>query len=107
MTSPPPLTGQYDPFYGLKDALVFNPSTLVWSALPHMAFGRWHPSLVATADGDVIAVSGLGADNFLTVIPERFDAATSTWSRLPEPGPIPMYAHLFLLATTVTSAASG
>jgi hypothetical protein len=90
-------TERYDPFYGLKDALVFDPSSLAWIAVLDMEFGRWYPSLVATADGDVVAVSGLGHDNHLSVIPERFDAATSTWSRLPEPGPIPMYAHLFLL----------
>jgi hypothetical protein len=90
-------TDRYDPFYGLTDALIFDPTTLAWSAVDHMEFGRWYPSLVTLGDGDVVAVSGLGADNFLTLIPERFDAASSTWSRLPEPGPIPMYAHLFLL----------
>jgi Domain of unknown function (DUF1929) len=90
-------TERYDPFYGLTDALAFDPTTLAWSTLPHMAFGRWYPSLVALGDGDVIAVSGLGTDNHLSVIPERFDATTSTWSPLPSPGPIPMYAHLLLL----------
>ena len=89
-------TERYDPFYGLTDALIFDPAALTWTAVAHMAFGRWYPSLVTLADGDVIAVSGLG-DNHLTVTPERFDAATSTWSTLPVPGPIPMYAHLFLL----------
>jgi Domain of unknown function (DUF1929) len=90
-------TERYDPFYGLTDTLAFDPTTLAWSTLPHMAFGRWYPSLVALGDGDVIAVSGLGTDNHLSVIPERFDATTSTWSPLPSPGPIPMYAHLLLL----------
>jgi hypothetical protein len=61
-----------------------------------MEFGRWCPSLVTLGAGNVVAVSGLG-DNHRSVIPERFDAATSTWSRLPEPGPIPMNAHLVLL----------
>jgi hypothetical protein len=89
-------TERYDPFYGLKDALIFDASTLAWTAVHHMAFGRWYPSLVTLGDGDVIAVSGLG-DNQLTVTPERFDPATSTWSPLPVPGPIPMYGHLFLL----------
>jgi hypothetical protein len=89
-------TERYDPFYGLTDALIFDPATLAWTAVDHMEFGRWYPSLVTLGGGDVVAVSGLG-DNHLSVIPERFDAATSTWSRLPEPGPIPMYAHLVLL----------
>ena len=89
-------TERYDPFYGLTDALIFDPATLAWTAVADMAFGRWYPSLVTLADGDVIAVSGLG-DNHLITVPERFDAATSTWSKLPDPGPIPMYGHLVLL----------
>ncbi|MEE2031886.1 galactose oxidase-like domain-containing protein [Rhodococcus chondri] len=91
-------TERYDPFYGLKDALIFDPVTMAWSPTQHMAYGRWYPSLVTLADGDVVAVSGLGADNHLSVIPERYHGATSTWPALPSPGPLPMYAHLFLLA---------
>ncbi|MEU0539603.1 galactose oxidase-like domain-containing protein [Nocardia sp. NPDC005978] len=91
-------TEHYDPFYGLPDALIFDPATLSWNAVPDMAFGRWYPSLATLPDGNIVAVSGLGADNFLSVVPELFDAATETWSPLPVPGPIPMYGHLVLLA---------
>lgn len=90
-------TERYDPFYGLPDALIFDPGTLSWNAVPDMAFGRWYPSLITMPDGNVVAVSGLGADNFLSVVPELFDTATQTWSQLPVPGPIPMYGHLVLL----------
>lgn len=86
------------PFKGLKDALIFDPATDRWTAAPHMAHGRWYPSLLALADGDMLAVSGLGVDGPLTEIPERFDSAGSGWSALPSPGPLPMYPHLFLLA---------
>ena len=58
--------------------------------------GRWYPTLVALPDGDVLAVSGLGADGHLTLIPERCDGAG--WTALPMSPPWPMYAHLFLLA---------
>ncbi|MFI6865971.1 galactose oxidase-like domain-containing protein [Nocardia sp. NPDC050406] len=91
-------TERYDPFYGLRDALVFDPAALTWNRLPDMTFGRWYPSLVTLPNGNVVAVSGLGADNFLSVVPELFDTATETWSQLPVPGPIPMYGHLVLLA---------
>jgi Domain of unknown function (DUF1929)/FG-GAP-like repeat len=90
-------TERYDPFYGLKDALIFDPATAHWTAVHHMNFGRWYPSLLTLGDGDVLSVSGLGDDGHLTVTPEVFDAATSTWSNRPVPGPIPMYGHLFLL----------
>lgn len=91
-------TERYDPFYGLRDALIFDPADLTWNRVPDMAFGRWYPSLAALPDGKVVAVSGLGADNFLSVVPELFDPETRTWSTLPVPGPIPMYGHLVLLA---------
>ena len=95
-------TARYDapgqPFFGLKDALIFDPVTDQWTAVSHMAHGRWYPSLLTLADGDVLAVAGLGADGNLTLVPERFDSAGSRWSALPSPGPLPMYAHLFLLA---------
>jgi hypothetical protein len=67
-----------------------------WIARPAMGQGRWYPTLVALPDGDVLAVSGLGADGFLSLVPERFDG--HGWSALPESPPWPMYAHLFLLA---------
>ncbi len=91
-------TERYDPFYGLRDALAYDPGTLSWNRLPDMAFGRWYPTLVMLPSGNPVATSGLGADNFLSQIPELFDAATGTWSELPVPGPIPMYGHLLLLA---------
>ncbi|CAM2867951.1 galactose oxidase-like domain-containing protein [Skermania piniformis] len=91
-------TERYDPFYGLTDALIFDPGTLAWTAISDMDFGRWYPTLVTMGDGTVLAVSGLGADNQLSVVPESFDPATGRWTRRPVPGPIPMYAHLVLLA---------
>ncbi|WP_187687384.1 galactose oxidase-like domain-containing protein [Nocardia wallacei] len=91
-------TGRYDPFYGIPDALVFDPLSLAWNRLPDMAFGRWYPTLAKLPDGNVVTTSGLGTDNFLSQVPELFDTATQSWSQLPVPGPIPMYGHLVLLA---------
>ncbi|WP_067691945.1 glyoxal oxidase [Nocardia jejuensis] len=91
-------TERFDPFYGLRDALIFDPDALEWTTLPDMAFGRWYPTLSALPTGEVVAVSGLGADGFLATTPEVLDPAEHTWSELPVPGPIPMYGHLFLLA---------
>ncbi|GAB3206223.1 galactose oxidase-like domain-containing protein [Nocardia tengchongensis] len=91
-------TGQYDPFFGLRDTLLFDPATLTWTTQPDMDYGRWYPTLAALETGAVVALSGLGADGFLSETPELFDPQTLTWSKLPIPGPIPMYAHLMLLA---------
>ncbi len=101
-------TERYDPFNGLTQAVVFDQDAGpvdgasptghagAWIAVPHMDQGRWYPTLVALPDGDVLAVSGLGGDGFLSLIPERFDGAG--WTVLPQSPPWPMYAHLFLLA---------
>lgn len=90
-------TGQYDPFFGLRDALLFDPQTLAWSTQPDMVSGRWYPTLAALKNGAVVAVSGLGADGYLSETPELFDPVSLTWSNLPVPGPIPTYAHLIML----------
>ncbi len=100
-------TERYDPFHGLRQAVVFDPSggpagpgptgrVGEWIAEPAMAEGRWYPTLVALADGGVLAVSGLGADGHLSVVPERYDG--TAWTALPQSRPWPMYGHLFLLA---------
>jgi hypothetical protein len=101
-------TERYDPFVGLKQSVVFDPAAGPpspasptgrageWVAQPAMGQGRWYPTLVALPDGSVLAVSGLGADGFLSLVPERYDG--HGWDALPESPPWPMYGHLFLLA---------
>ncbi|WP_369132003.1 galactose oxidase-like domain-containing protein [Modestobacter sp. I12A-02662] len=91
-------TLQYDPFRGLRDALVLDPDTRAWSEQPAMDGGRWYPSLAPLPDGRVVAISGLGEDGNLNVDPEVYDPADGTWAPLPSPGPWPMYCHLVLLA---------
>jgi hypothetical protein len=89
-------TERYDPFFGLEQCVVFDPDAGEWTPGPEMSEGRWYPTLIALPDGDVLAVSGLGADGFLSLVPERLDGAG--WARLPQSPPWPMYGHLFLLA---------
>jgi hypothetical protein len=90
-------TGQYDPFFGLRDTLIFDPISLAWQGGPDMAGGRWYPSLLPLADGRVLAISGLGSDGQLNTVPEVYSDAPPSWSPVPSPGPWPMYAHVFLL----------
>ncbi len=90
-------TGQYDPFFGLRDALVFDPASQTWTRKPDMAGGRWYPALLALADGRVLAISGMGADGPLNEVPEIYTGTPPSWSAVASPGPWPMYSHLFLL----------
>jgi hypothetical protein len=90
-------TEQYDPFHGLRDALVFDPGAGTWTPAPDMAAGRWYPALLALPDGRMLAISGLGEDGNLNLVPEVYTDGGG-WAGLASPGPWPMYAHLFVLA---------
>ncbi|MGK5111836.1 galactose oxidase-like domain-containing protein [Geodermatophilus sp. CPCC 205506] len=91
-------TEQYDPFHGLRDALAFDPAARAWSTATSMAGGRWYPSLATLPDGRVVAISGVGQDGNLTVVPEVYSPSDDAWTPLPSPGAWPMYCHLVLLA---------
>jgi hypothetical protein len=90
-------TEQYDPFHGLRSAVIFDPATLAWTIAPDMDGGRWYPALLALPDGRVLAISGLGEDGNLNLIPETYADAVG-WSDLASPGPWPQYANVFVLA---------
>jgi len=90
-------TGQYDPFVGLRDALVFDPATRAWTRKPNMAGGRWYPTLVPLADGRVLAVSGFAAGDTVNEVPEIYTDTPPGWSTVHSPGKWPLYGHLFLL----------
>ena len=104
-------TEQYDPFFGLRQAVVFDPyggpadpvsptgTAGAWTAEPDMAHGRWYPSLITLQDGRVLAVSGLDETSQLNVNPEIYtDGPGWAGPMPPSPANWPQYAHLFLLA---------
>ncbi|AIJ23834.1 kelch repeat-containing protein [Amycolatopsis methanolica 239] len=90
-------TGQYDPFFGLRQSIAFDPDTLSWTAQPDMAGGRWYPSLLALGDGLVLAVAGLDETGMLNTVPEVYTGGAG-WTTRPASAHWPMYGHLFLLA---------
>jgi len=44
---------------GLKSSRIFDPETNTWTQSGDMQFGRWYPSLVTLAGGDVFVASGV------------------------------------------------
>ncbi len=103
-------TEQYDPFFGLRQAVTFDPyagpadpvsptgTAGSWAAEPDMAAGRWYPSLITLPDGHVLAVSGLDETSQLNVVPEIYTDGAAWAAMPPSPSNWPQYCHLFLLA---------
>jgi hypothetical protein len=101
-------TRQYDPFWGLRQAILFDPTkgpadpasptgkTGAWKAVPRMAAGRWYPSLLPLQDGRVLAVSGMDGGGNLNIVPEAYTDGAG-WKARRKSAHWPMYAHLFLL----------
>jgi hypothetical protein len=44
---------------GLKNTRIYDPSTNTWTETGQMHWGRWYPSLVTLADGNVFVASGV------------------------------------------------
>ncbi|CAN5186325.1 hypothetical protein BH23ACT9_BH23ACT9_08280 [soil metagenome] len=107
---------------GLTQTRIFDPATDTWSQSDDLDFGRWYPTMVTQADGDVLIFSGV--EKLVKPIygdaPERsnqnvhevelFDLETETWSQLPSSADrvLPLYPRMHLLPDgTVFYNASG
>lgn len=68
---------------GAANANIFDPVTQRWSALPNMAYRRWYPTVTALSDGRMLITSGgQSCLSCLADIPEIFDPATNTFTKL-------------------------
>lgn len=85
-------TEVYDPFVGLKTALLFDPIGEHWTFVQAMKWGRWYPTLVTLGDGRGLATSGGGNSENETYAPP------SGWSVTGPQFDWPLYPHLHLLA---------
>jgi hypothetical protein len=96
---------------GLRNTRIFDPARDRWSQTDSMAYGRWYPTLVTLADGDVFVASGVTKlvkpiypqspfnSGRNVVQTESFDVGCGRWS---ENGPLaertlPTYPRLHLL----------
>jgi Domain of unknown function (DUF1929) len=95
-------TKEYDfghPFFGLRDAFVFDPADEQWKRVADMAGGRWYPTLVVSGDGRVLALSGLGEHGEEPNQDVEVYTDPVGWTVLSAAlrARWPLYAHLFLL----------
>jgi hypothetical protein len=110
----PDLPGRYGvvELEGSKKTKRFDPRTDTWSALGSMKWGRWYPSTVNLADGDLFVAGGVSKlikpvytdrdpqDSGRNVVQtETFDFETGKWTENPDTADrsLPLYPRLHLL----------
>ncbi|ERJ17956.1 galactose oxidase protein [Salinisphaera shabanensis E1L3A] len=96
---------------GLKSSRIFDPQSNTWTQSGDMTFGRWYPTLVTLADGDVFVASGV-TKLLKPVYPEEplnsgrnvaqtetYDLDTGSWSDNGEAAQrsLPLFPRLHLL----------
>jgi galactose oxidase len=83
---------------GLPHASLYDPFANSWTRLPNMNAGRWYPTAITLANGDVLVVAGtvnttLGAN----LLPQVWQPATGTWRNLTSAQlQQPFYPYMFL-----------
>jgi hypothetical protein len=69
---------------GLRNTRLFDPATNAWTQGGHMNYGRWYPTVVNLASGDILVASGV-TKLLKPVYPERLEQSgsnvtqTETW----------------------------
>ncbi|MEA2451477.1 MAG: hypothetical protein QOG04_187 [Actinomycetota bacterium] len=96
---------------GLPNARIFDPETNTWTQTGSMNYGRWYPSTVTLADGDIFVASGVkkllkpvypshAADSGRNVTQtETYDYSTGEWTYngATADRSLPLYPRLHLL----------
>ena len=94
---------------GIVDTNIFNHSTRTWTSAPPMGFPRWYPTTTVLPNGRVLVTAGeIGCNSMppdgsfrpecVADIPEVYDPATNSWTRLANARlAIPYYPHMFVL----------
>ncbi len=90
--------GQIANNVGLSVADYYDPFTNTFTSLPDMFDGRWYPSQVTLAEGDVVILSGnIDEGPVRNLIPEVWEVNTGTWRILSDASLfLPLYPAAFL-----------
>jgi hypothetical protein len=72
--------GHHDNLLGLRDLNFFQRTTSTWSAGPKMALGRWYPSALTLANGEVLSIAGTDITGAVVQTPEVWTG--SRWRAL-------------------------
>src|SRR4030095_7061134 len=90
--------GHIDFDTGLPVALMYTPSSDTWTRLPDMNAGRWYPSAMSLANGDVLVLSGMvDPTTGANLLPQVYQRASNTWRDLTNAQlQLPYYPYMFL-----------
>ena len=82
---------------GEDKASIYDPFTDSWEFLPIMNAGRWYPSAVTLANGDVLVDAGYDTPGVVARIPQVWEVDNQQWRDLTaaEHGGYPDYAHFY------------
>jgi len=83
---------------GLATTAIYDSVANTWTRQADMAAGRWYPSAITLANGDVLVVSGMvDPTTGANVLPQVWTAATSSWRNLTSAQLAqPYYPYMFL-----------
>jgi hypothetical protein len=87
-------------FFGMQEALIFDPASEDWKPIEPMKRGRWYPTLMRLDDGTILAASGYdqkGNGPAGNTIEANTDPDAAAWS-VARSFDLPLYPHLFQLA---------
>jgi Domain of unknown function (DUF1929)/Bacterial Ig-like domain (group 2)/Glyoxal oxidase N-terminus/Abnormal spindle-like microcephaly-assoc'd, ASPM-SPD-2-Hydin len=88
---------QYNPFEGLANASIFNPTTNTFTEQPNMAHGRWYPTVMTLADGTIMTFSGLSETGVTNPAVEFFTEGSGWSTQYIAPFTPDLYPRLHLL----------
>lgn len=80
--------------HGSKDTNIFNYRSGTWGRAASMRVGRWYPSSITLASGEVVTLGGTDEHNAQATVPEIWTG--NGWSELPDASrAVPYYPWIF------------
>jgi len=73
-------TGQYDPFHGINNTIIYDPAADTFTQGPSMADARWYPTSTALGDGRTHTIGGYTDSGAVSRRTEILDALGMSWT---------------------------
>ena len=87
----------YDPFQGIQNTSLFDPSSNSFTNVQSMAHGRWYPSVVMLGDGRIMTFSGTNENSVTNRAVELYTVGSGWSQQYTASFTPPLYPRLHLL----------